>query len=79
LFVIVQLLDPELCAFCFVEVLVDDFGLRLAEADEVDHVRKYLDKATMRRLIQVLECEVVDTTLHSSASVAHVVALPTRF
>jgi hypothetical protein len=37
--------------------------LRLAEADEVDHVREDLDQATVRGLVEVVECEVLNTAL----------------
>jgi hypothetical protein len=43
-------------------MLINNAGLRLAEADEVDDVAKDLDQAWVRRLVDVRESEVLDTT-----------------
>ncbi len=59
----VEGLDPRLCRLGFVEVLIDDSRLRLAEPDEVDYVRKDLDEAVMSRLEEVIEGEICDAAL----------------
>lgn len=59
----VELLDAQLGALGFVEVLVDDRCLRFAKADEVDDVGEDFDEPLTRRLVQVLEGEVMNPTL----------------
>jgi EAL domain-containing protein (putative c-di-GMP-specific phosphodiesterase class I) len=63
LLIIVELLNAQLGTLGLVEVLIDDFGLGLAEADEVDHIREDLDEALVRRLVQIVESEVVNAAL----------------
>ena len=50
-------------------MLVDDRRLRLAKADEVDQIREDLDEALVRRLVQVCEGKVADTTLVAISTV----------
>jgi hypothetical protein len=48
-------------------MLIDDLGLRFAEADEVDHVGEDLYESAVRGLVQVVEGEVVNAALILSA------------
>ena len=68
LVVVVELLDAEFGALGFVEVLVDDTGVGLAEADEVDDVGEDFDEARVGGLVEVVECEVCYAALDQRMS-----------
>jgi hypothetical protein len=58
-----QRINARLCLLCFIEVLINDLGLRLPESDEVDEIGEYFDQSIIRRFGQVGESKVIDTTL----------------
>jgi hypothetical protein len=68
LVVLVELIDAFLDPLRLFPMLIDNRGLRFAEADEVDEVGEYLNEAFARRLVEVLESEVVDAALEKLIS-----------
>ena len=59
----VEGVDSGFGGFDLVEVLVDDGGLGLSEADKVDDVREDFDETIVGRFEEVGEGEVVDAAL----------------
>jgi hypothetical protein len=58
-----ELIDSRFRFLGLVEVLVDHWGLRLAETDEVDKVREDFDESIVSGFRQVGEGKVINSAL----------------